>query len=60
MKADPLRILAKQLLSIKDGAEAALETIGLILDQEQEVDDDNDVPSLPPVFGRKGQTDDKE
>lgn len=67
MRADPLRILSKQLLAIKDGAEAALETIGLILDQEENdtlIDaDDLDVPALPPVFGgkrREGQTEDKE
>lgn len=63
MKADPLRILTKQLIAIKDQAEAALETVGLILDSEEDEMLENDVPSLPAVFNRRnkeGQTENKE
>lgn len=64
-KPDQLSILSKQVLSIKEQADAALELILMMLNskplEEDKGEEKSDAPELPPVFGRrKNTTDDSE
>jgi len=48
---DPIRILSRQLLAIREQADAALELLGMILQDDGDMLDDSGAPALPKVFG---------